>query len=361
MLTAQSDTNPHRRRRVVWSVIVGSVLAIAAAVLAIVLYSAGSTAQSVRIIRVWKESSQESLNNPLLAPPNNNLIALGSDIWMTDGGATVTALNTSNLSQVRQVWPSSNSDISSWGFAGPIVKDGPDLFVAADGPVVELTAANGNFVQSLGVVGCALAPDGQYLWIASRGDDTDGSVTEVDIATGDIIQTLTGAEYGISAQPCSLASDGTDLWVANSEDGVTEIDESDGSVVQVLSSTSYGFNGPVALLSAGTHLWVANYGDADADSFSSSLTEIDESTGDLVRVIAGSDTGLDFPLALASDGGRLWVANDEGNSVTEIDESSGRLLKVLRGPAYGFDAPCAFAVEGNDLWVAGTSLTELSI
>jgi hypothetical protein len=58
------------------------------------------------------------------------------------------------------------------------------------------------------------------------------------------------------------------------------------------------------------------------------------------------------------------VANEEGNSVTELNASTGALVRVFSSAAYKFDLPVAMAVAGDDLFVAnykGNSVTELSI
>ena len=49
------------------------------------------------------------------------------------------------------------------------------------------------------------------------------------------------------------------MWVANAlGDSVTELDAATGALVQVINGSSYGFNYPVAITSDGTHVWVAN-------------------------------------------------------------------------------------------------------
>ena len=39
---------------------------------------------------------------------------------------------------------------------------------------------------------------------------------------------------------------------------VTELDAATGALVQVISGSSYGFDSPEAVSSDGTHVWVAN-------------------------------------------------------------------------------------------------------
>jgi hypothetical protein len=53
-------------------------------------------------------------------------------------------------------------------------------------------------------------------------------------------------------------------------------------------------------------------------SVSGSVTEIEASTGALVRVLSGSEYQFDYPDAMAVAGTDLFVANNSGGSVTEL-------------------------------------------
>ena len=80
-----------------------------------------------------------------------------------------------------------------------------------------------------------------------------------------------------------------------------------------------------------------------------------------VRALPRVD-GLHAPVAIASDGTHVWVANDLGDSVTELLASTGALVKVISGPSYKFRTPVAVASDGTHVWVAndsGDSVTEL--
>jgi DNA-binding beta-propeller fold protein YncE len=82
----------------------------------------------------------------------------------------------------------------------------------------------------------------------------------------------------------------------------------------VLSGHRYKFNNPAAIAAAGTGVWVANH--------SGSVTELNASTGTLVRVLSGPGYGFNNPAAIAADGTRVWVANYGGDSVTEFPQYS---------------------------------------
>ncbi len=55
-----------------------------------------------------------------------------------------------------------------------------------------------------------------------------------------------------------------------------------------------------------------------ASSLGSSLTELDTSTGAVVRTVQKDAGHLDDPSSLAVDGSDLWVANEGNDTVTGI-------------------------------------------
>ena len=123
--------------------------------------------------------------------------------------------------------------------------------------------------------------------------------------------------------PGAVSCDGTHVWVANfGGDSVTELNAATGALVQVITGSSYQFRSPAAISSDGTHVWVAN------DNVNGSVTELNAATGALVQVISGQ--GFDQPSAVSSDGRHVWVANIDG-SVTELDAATGAVMKVISG------------------------------
>ena len=87
--------------------------------------------------------------------------------------------------------------------------------------------------------------------------------------------------------PGAVSSDGTHVWVASfSGDSVTELDAATGALVQVITGPAYKFSGPEAISSDGTHVWVVNgYG---GTTHNGSVTELDAATGALVQVLTSS-------------------------------------------------------------------------
>jgi outer membrane protein assembly factor BamB len=152
--------------------------------------------------------------------------------------------------------------------------------------------------------------------------------------------------------PVALASDGTHVWIAGSDVNghgtagtVTELDASDGHQLWSAAVTIYHDSQSITYDSvtyADGFLWVAN---------GESVTELNASTGKLVRVLSGSDYQFNGPTVVAAAGTKVFVVNTTGNSVTEIDARTGALLHTLSAARYHFDDPVNIAVAGNHAWI----------
>jgi outer membrane protein assembly factor BamB len=222
-----------------------------------------------------------------------------------------------------------------------------------------------------------MAVAGDDLFVADYDNGTGDSVIELNASTGTLVRVISGPEYKIGG-PYAIAVAGDDLVVANATDNslltdnawLTEINVSTGALVRVISGPKYNLASPVAfppasvVVVAGDDLFVANR----PESGGGSVTEINVSTGALVRVASGRAYRLSNPIAMAVVGGNLFVANGRGNSVTELDASTGALVRVVTGGAYKFSGPFGMAVAGDDLFVTdygvepdveGNSVTEL--
>ena len=96
--------------------------------------------------------------------------------------------------------------------------------------------------------------------------------------------------------------------MANGGDkAVSELDASTGSLIKVISGARFQFDSPDAIVSNGAHVWETNYKDQ-------TVTELDAITGGLVRVI----TEASGPDAVAADRVHVWVGNYFGQSVTSL-------------------------------------------
>jgi hypothetical protein len=131
--------------------------------------------------------------------------------------------------------------------------------------------------------------------------------------------------------------------------------------VRVLAGHRYRFDGPAAMAVIGTDLFVANYGGGG------SVTELDASTGALMKVLSGAAYHFTRPYCLAVVGPDLFVGSGTldlkkpAGSVTEINASTGVLVRVLSGARYQFWDVGGMAVSGDDVFVLnvfGRSLTD---
>src|SRR5580693_627151 len=96
--------------------------------------------------------------------------------------------------------------------------------------------------------------------------------------------------------------------------------------VRVLRGARYSFDGPSAVAAAGA-LWVT-------DQLGGSVTRVAQAgTGRAENLTSGY--GFDGPNAVAIGNNRVWIANAPENSVTEVNEDTGRLVRVLSA-GYGF-------------------------
>ena len=86
------------------------------------------------------------------------------------------------------------------------------------------------------------------------------------------------------------------------------------------------FNEPIAIAVSDNHVWVVN-------AKGNSITEIDASSGAVLRVISGAADHFDEPTAIAIGGNHVWVVNAKGNSVTELNAENGTLMRVINAQA----------------------------
>lgn len=152
------------------------------------------------------------------------------------------------------------------------------------------------------------------------------------------------AKYRVSnvanlAGSTAFAASGSRIWVTISRESptrnfyaVTELNASSSSLVRVIKDRGPGPLGneknkpqgdliePGTATLSGSHLWVA-------DDQYSKVTELNASSGSLIRVIGAKADGLENPGSIVVSGGHVWVTNNE--SVTELNENDGSLVKVL--------------------------------
>ena len=178
--------------------------------------------------------------------------------------------------------------------------------------------------------------DGTNLWVASS---EQSNVTRIDRGTGKM---TTFAMPGL--KPVDIAFDGTWVWTANTFGGVSRIDPATGVFTSFpVAGASMG-----GLFFDGTSLWKTN-------DNQSSLTRIDPSTGSssLVAMPAGAQGSRE----IAYDGSSLWVTNI-GNKVSRIDPDSGTGANFdLPAGAVG---PAGIVFDGTSIWTANITSSNVT-
>jgi hypothetical protein len=166
--------------------------------------------------------------------------------------------------------------------------------------------------------------------------------------------------------PEGIASDGAHVWVATScgkasategcvHGSVTELNASTGNLVRVISGSTYQFHTPEGIATGGGYVWLTN-------SNGNSVTELRASDGSLVRVIPAV---ANEPGRIAADRTHVWVVNGQfgnvvGGSITEIATSTGRVVRVIAAADGGFSDPIGIASDAVHVWVLSTRGTPTS-
>ncbi len=179
-----------------------------------------------------------------------------------------------------------------------------------------------------------VSSDGTHVWVANSDG---GTVSEIEASSGAVIRTIPVGSY-----PYGVSSDRTHVWVTNPyEDTVSEIEASSGAVIRTIPVGSY----PWGVSSDGTHVWVANTGEG-------TVSEIEASSGTVIRTIPS----LGEPRGVFSDGTHVWVTNEDevsysyGGTVSEIEASSGAVIRTI---TVGKD-PDSVSSDGTHVWVTNS-------
>ena len=265
------------------------------------------------------------------------LASYGADVWVANSGNnSVTEIRASDGGLVRRL------TASKFRFSSPgaIFAERGRIWVANDGnySLTELNASTGSFIRYLSGkqygfrYPTAMAFDGSHIWVANGGE----GVSEINAANGRPVRTIPEAELGSGGGLYGIAFAGHGIWVAACG-GLEELSDTSGKVVRCVNSSSYGFDGTGVMASDGTHIFVAN-------TAGDSVTEVNASTGSLVRIL--SSVHIYGPDALLSDGAEIWVG-DNSRGITELNSTTGTWLRT----AYIFDD--ALTLNGDHIWAAG--------
>lgn len=139
-----------------------------------------------------------------------------------------------------------------------------------------------------------------------------------------------------------------------------------------LGSTRLSYNRPPLLCAAngmalsGSDLWVSGCVFRTRSEFSAripAIVELDIKTGSLIRVIKDPRAGNDGPVGIAVSGGRVWVANGDGNSILELSAATGMKIRLITSMSDELNSPWNIAASRSDVWIfngGSFTITELN-
>jgi YVTN family beta-propeller protein len=191
--------------------------------------------------------------------------------------------------------------------------------------------------------GVIVGPDGRHVYVADPEGRRVAVIDNVDNTT---------AFVGVGDRPFHMAFLGTDLYVANNQDGtVSVIDTVDDNVVRTIEVGGH----PYAVAAARGRVFVTDYGFYGGQS-NHCVSVIGSEPGGVVDVLP---VGY-YPTAVAAapDGRRVYVTNNEGaytrthpGTTTVINTCTARVIDTL---AVG---GCAVAVSdnGDQVYVASNT------
>jgi DNA-binding beta-propeller fold protein YncE len=184
-------------------------------------------------------------------------------------------------------------------------------------------------VARFGKVGTALGDDNYpdsiaisagYAWIA---DTKNHRIESWNVATRAAVSTYT-ISGSLASTPAGISVDPTtgNLLVADSaNDQVLELSVSGGSVTGIVRTFTDGFNAPFGVAANGTYVAVA-------DRDNNRVIVFDESSGNVVTSITGSDVTGGGPTALYhpenvafGPNGNLYIADTYNDRILEYSVS----------------------------------------
>ncbi len=274
----------------------------------------------------------------------------GTDVWVgsTTGSVTDLTESTGRLRAVVTISRNPGSFIDGVARVGRYVwvlaaTAGLSQVDAATDRVVRRTPAAATWID----LADQITSNRGHVWVASQSLHT---VSVLSGRTGAPITVFHGARYGLS--PRAIASDGHNVWIA-SHDAVAEFSGTTYKLVRLIKGTQLGVNDASELATNGSVVFVSGQD-------TGVIAEIDATSGAVTRRISNWDGPRAGPVGMAAGATRLWLTTDH-DTVVELDVATGALVATIDSAAGAFDAPGAISVRGGSGWVANTgddSVTE---
>ncbi|GFO65652.1 hypothetical protein M1B72_11470 [Geomonas paludis] len=222
--------------------------------------------------------------------------------------------------------------------------------------------------------GIAMSSDNSTLYVSDTGNNT---IRSIDVATG-AVTTLAGTAGSVGSangtggaarfsSPCGVATDGTNLYVADSlNHRIRKIVLASAAVTTLAGSgvqdfadgtgAAASFNSPRGIATDGTSLYLADQGN-------SAVRRIVIATG-VVSTLVQPAAGIESPAGIATDGTNLYVADTEMNNLRKVviathavstlagDVAGAPGSNNASGGAARFSTPGGLAFNGGALYVA---------
>lgn len=300
----------------------------------------------------------------------NSMLLSGKDLFVTNwtGGPThngwVSEINATDGNLVRNIAG------AAYRFNGPVFMTmvGADLFVlnGRSDSVTELNAATGTAVRVIFGPAyhienpCGISHFGEDLLVLNCVPG--GGISEIDLATGSPGKMLPdpAPEQGcLPDEPNTMTLKGEEVFLADLSNGsLIELNALTGGLDTAVAAPAYQLEVPYAMAVKGNDVFIVDRGNGSTDL--GQVTEVNASTDALVRVIAGPSYHFDQPDAITFSGTDLFIANagttSIRGSVTEVDATTGSLVRWFSSPD-SFDSPSDLTVSGYDLFVANAGAT----
>ncbi len=189
----------------------------------------------------------------------------------------------------------------------------------------------------MGVGPYGIAFDGTNMWVANSDETLDGgagdgspSVTVLAPDGGEVRKVILPE----GSHPQAIAFDGTNMWVAATDGKVFEVSPQ-GDTIGVFDA---GKN-PKGIAFDGTNMWVTSFDDR-------SVTVLSPADAGPVATFEG--VGL-HPMGIAFDGTNMWVTDQDDGAVFVLPADGGSPRVI-----YDSDAgvsPTGIAFDGTNMWI----------
>jgi YVTN family beta-propeller protein len=291
------------------------------------LFVANEAGNSVSVLDATTGSHVATIAGPSFAFDHPTaILALGHTLFVANGGGnSVTEIDGTTRALVRTI------SGAQFQFSDPIALAGSQgrLYVlSSGGPVTAVSTSSGDLagVAAGSTFGFStpmgLAVTGSHLFVTNRAAN---SVTEVDDRTMTFVATLKGAGFGFQ-KPTGAAIDGKDLWVTNTAgDSVSEIASATARPVRVVvDHTNLPTPGPITV-GDGYVFTVSPPG------VSPMVTQVTPDNGAVPWMMCNTNGPYLFsnPQAAVVSGSNLWVVSKASSSLTEMNTDSGDLIRTI--------------------------------